>query len=183
MLILERTFMILGTVKLTILLTFVCVWSTLAYVRTNSMTEDDLACCASWQAKVDPNVKPLKECSADETSDKDVMKGIECLMRLEGRKGKSKHQGATRLYVSQGFGPASVEVAALYYVSYLYCQKWDHASAIALRDEKGGVDKPEAVRQAFESYKKWFKEVEKVGLAKAREMKLEPLKDTRVHWY
>jgi hypothetical protein len=42
---------------------------------------------------------------------------------------------------------------------------------------------PEAVRQAYQSYKKWFEQVKRLGLAKAREMKIEPLKDTKVHWY
>ena len=85
--------------------------------------------------------------------------------------------------VSQNFAPASIEVAALYYISFLYTQKWDHASAMALRDEHGDIDKPEAVRRAFRSYRKWFDEVKRVGLFEAREMKLEPLKDTQVDWY
>ena len=100
-----------------------------------------------------------------------------------GNKHSAKFGGAQQLYVSQLFEPTTAEVAALYYISYLFYQKWDHADAVALRDENGEVDKPEAVRQAYQSYKKWFKEIKRVGLAKAREMKIEPLKDPKVHWY
>lgn len=100
-----------------------------------------------------------------------------------GNKHSAKFGGAQQLYVSQLFEPTTAEVAALYYISYLFYQKWDHADAVALRAENGEVDKPEAVRQAYQSYKKWFKEIKRVGLAKAREMKIEPLKDPKVHWY
>jgi hypothetical protein len=139
--------------------------------------------CKYWQSKVDPRITLPQTKAREETGDEQVLQAIECLLKLQGRKDESKLRGATKLTVSQGFGPASVEVAALYYISYLYFQKWDHGSAIALRDAKGEVDKPAAVAQAYKSYKRWFKRVKSVGLTKAREMDLRPLSDTRVRWY
>lgn len=138
--------------------------------------------CRYWRSKVDATVEPASA-TINETDDRIILEGIDCLLRLEGNKHSAKFSGATKPYVSQLFKPATVEVAALYYISYLYYQKWDHADAVALRDESGEIDKPEAVRQAYQSYKKWFEEVKRVGLAKARETKLRPLADTNVHWY
>ena len=140
--------------------------------------------CEYWQSKVDAELKsPTAAAGVPETDPESIVAGIECLLRMEGNKHAAKFSGATKPYVSQIFKHATADVAALYYISYLYYQKWDHADAIALRDENGEVDRPEAVRQAFESYRKWFDEVKRVGLVKAKTMKLEPLKDTKVHWY
>jgi hypothetical protein len=140
--------------------------------------------CQYWGSKIDAELKPLVSAqNIDETNPQMILDGIDCLLHMKGNKHRAKFSGATKPNVSQLFKPATVEVAALYYISYLYYQKWDHADAIALRDEKGRIDKPESVRQAYQSYKKWFEEVKRVGVVKAREMKLRPLAHTKVHWY
>jgi hypothetical protein len=139
--------------------------------------------CEYWQAKIDPTINWANDNLREEADDAQILQAISCLLKLEGRKTASKLRGATRFDVSQGFAPASVEVAALYYISFLYFQKWDHAGAIALQDHEGQIDKPEAVSQAYKSYKKWFEQVKKVGWSRARKMKPRPLADTTVHWY
>lgn len=157
-----------------------------------SLTSSQKACemekgserCQYWQSKVDAEVEPpVGVRKVDEANQQTIIDGIECLLQMEGNKHSAKFSGATRPDVSQLFKPATAEVAALYYISFLYYQKWDHADAVALRDENGEIDKPEAVSQAYESYKKWFEQVKRVGLSKAREMKLRPLADTKIHWY
>ncbi len=137
-----------------------------------------------WQSKVDATVTaPKNTPEADVTDPQVVMAGIECLLKIEGNKHPAKFSGAVNDEVSQIFPRATADVAALYYISYLYYQKWEHADAIALRGPDGEVNKSDDIREAYRSYRKWFKQVKRVGLAKAREMKLEPLKDTKVHWY
>lgn len=140
--------------------------------------------CQYWLSKVDAKVKlPPGSQNVDETSSQTILEGIECLLQTKGNKHPAKFSGATKPYVSQIFKPATVEVAALYYISYLYYQKWDHADAIALRDETGSVNSPKAIGLAYDSYRKWFEEVRRLGIAKAREMNLDPLKDAKVRWY
>ena len=101
---------------------------------------------------------------------------------MEGNK-QAAFSGAVQLYVSQSFENTPADVAALYYISFLYHQKWDHSDAVALSGKDGAVNTPEVVSEAYRGYKKWFAQVKRVGLAKAREMKLDPLKGTKVRWY
>ncbi len=111
------------------------------------------------------------------------MDGIECLLNLEGNKNAAKFSGANKPYISQIFKQATVEVAALYYISYLYTQKWDHADAIFLANDNEEAEEAETTRRAYEAYRVWYKEVKKVGIVKAREKRLNPLKGTGIRWY
>jgi hypothetical protein len=140
--------------------------------------------CQYWQSKVDAELRAsFGDQKVDETDPQVVMDGIACLLQMEGNKHPAKFSGATDYSVSQTFPHATTEVAALYYISYLYYQKWGHADAIALEDEQGEINSPEAIHGAYESYRKWFEEVRKIGLAQARVIKLDPLKDAKVRWY
>lgn len=140
--------------------------------------------CQYWQSKVDETVMAPESTSEPDTANAAVvLNGIECLLKMEGNRNPARFSGAVNNEVSQIFQPAPAEVAALYYISCLYYQKWDHANAVALRGPDGKVNDPEDVREAYRSYRKWFEQVKHVGLAKARELKLEPLKDTKVSWY
>jgi hypothetical protein len=140
--------------------------------------------CQYWQSKVDAEVGPPASAQkTNETDPQTILDGIACLLQMEGNKHSARFSGATKPYVSQIFKPATVDIAALYYISYLYHQRWDHADAVALRDESGEVNSPRAIPKAYKSYRKWFEEVKKIGLSKAREMKLDPLKDAKVRWY
>lgn len=142
--------------------------------------------CRYWQAQIDWDIKlPESAAPVDETGDRNVLEAINCFLKLEGKHQPSSLQGATKLYVSQGFPPAPVEVAALYYISYLFKQKWDHADAIALvkPGDIHNFNPPESVKKAYGYYREWFREVNRLGLAKAREIKLEPLAGKDVRWY
>jgi len=140
--------------------------------------------CQYWRSKVDAEVEPpVGAQKVDEADQQTILDGIECLLHMEGNKHSAKFSGATKPYVSQIFKPATADVAALYYISYLYYQKWDHADAIALRDDSGKVNSPTAIQEAYKNYRKWFEKVKKIGLSKARELKLDPLKDSATHWY
>jgi hypothetical protein len=141
-------------------------------------------CCTYWRSKVDDEVKqPESMQDVNEADPQVILDGIECLLKMEGNKHPAKFSGAVNDDVSQLFPKATADVAALYYISYLFFQKWDHADAIALRGTDGEINTSEDIQAAYKSYKKWFEAVKKVGIVKAREMKLEPLKDTKVKWY
>jgi len=77
-----------------------------------------------------------------------------------------------------------VEVAALYYISYLFTQKWDHADAIALvstKEDRLATD--DDVANAYEAYEKWFARIKTIGLTEARKQKLDPLAGIDIRWY
>lgn len=157
--------------------------------------------CTFWHSKVDPNIKPsdrldtvspgaaegiskeLKVDSSAISSEEELFKAIECLLHLEGNKTDSKIIGATSYYTSQVFGASTVEVAALYYISYLYYGKWDHAYAAKLVDKNGFVEDSQMIHKAYVSYRNWYKKLKEVGTAKAKETKLDPLAGTGIGWY
>jgi hypothetical protein len=140
--------------------------------------------CLYWQSEVDESVKlPHGYQEPGEKDERTIMNGIECLLNSEGNKNKAKFSGATHAYVSQLFEPATVEVAALYYISYLYLQKWDHADAIDLANDNEGADQAETTRRAYKAYRAWYKKVKKIGIVKAREKHLNPLQGTGIRWY
>lgn len=115
---------------------------------------------------------------------KQVQKGIRCLLKLEGNKDEATFSGATRFDTSQIFEePATVEVAALFYISYLYYRDWGAVAGAVVLTEKNGSTSAETIRKAYRYYREWFTEIKKIGLAKAREQELNPLKGKDVVWY
>lgn len=144
--------------------------------------------CNYWFSRIDSNVKLQENFkSPDESNSQEIINGIECLLRLQGKMGWSRKFGIPLSNeVSNTFPPfPTIEVAALYYISTLYYQSPDSfTSAIALRrDGTEGTSDRKAVRKAFKYYRQWFEQVKKVGIEKARELNLEPLKDKDVRWY
>lgn len=168
--------------------------------------------CYSWHSRVDPKLPPLnsggdnsstgpiarstvltivlKSNQPHETplafgdlSQGEVFAGIECFLSLQGRKYDSKLSGATRPDVSQTFGTTRTDVAALYYISYLFTQKWDFADAPFLQDGKGKINNDEAVSTAYEMYRQWYLKVTELGLEEARKQKLDPLAGSGITWY
>jgi hypothetical protein len=78
---------------------------------------------------------------------------------------------------------ATVELASLYYVSYLFTGNYQHGDGIALWDRKGVINPPGGVDTAYASYRAWFKKVKSVELAEARKQHLDPLEGTNLYWY
>jgi len=184
--------------------------------RPSSLLGTDI--CSSWYSKVDPDVhtadgdsRPTTQEKTDlpqkvlqkqieQVSDPDnvkaltddqTMTAISCLLNLEGKTRPSKMGGATRRDVSQLFATAPINLAALYYISYLYTQNWKHAAAIALRGPSASsndghgmyVTRQSAIQAAYEAYRKWFSQVKQNGLAHSRASGLSPLAGTNLEWY
>ncbi|MCZ2391517.1 MAG: hypothetical protein LC113_10625 [Acidobacteria bacterium] len=146
--------------------------------------------CRYWWSKADPAVK-IKGPSIDETLSANVMTGIECLLKLEGRKDQGVRFGSTP-GGSQRVPIASVEVNALYTISELFYGDDASAGAIALIDVPPQVsgefdtlvfNSDATVAKAFRSYRKWFERVKEIGLTQARRSLLDPLANSGVRWY
>ncbi len=175
-----------------------CVFSTKAQKQNEN--------CNYWQSQVNPNIKMIERNGTkpldvtknllkpdlnssvlakpfNDLDQKEIFFGIECLLKLQGNKHISNLSGATRPDVSQTFESNTIEVAALYYISYMFFQKWDHAQAPYLIDKDYKENSDEAVSQAYKAYNKWFEKIKKSGLEEARRQKLDPLVGSGVRWY
>lgn len=137
--------------------------------------------CKYWRAQVDTATEVDFE--IDEATPQNILVGIDCLLKLEGQKEQGLFSGATNNNISQIFPSSSVEICALYYASHLFHQDWKHANAVSLVGRDGTLNSEKDVRQAFQSYRLWLKKLRKLGLKKAREIKLDPLADARIRWY
>jgi hypothetical protein len=185
-------------IKLSII-TIVLVLGVIAVYGVSVM---ELFCnsCNEWQSKVDPEVKYVVKHTSTKLSEnsskvvkvettavfddeKRFFRAVECLLKLEGKKGAAKVWGATKPETSQLFDSARVDVAALYYVSFLFYERWDHAAAIALVDNSGTMNDDAIVKKAFASYREWFIRVRQIGLDEARRQKLDPLANSGIGWY
>lgn len=165
-----------------LLVTF--LWANIGMAQTLGGEQQKVDKCLCWQSLIDPSIRRPEGVKAPDTKDEQsILEGIDCLLKLEGKKSKSKIAGATSPYASQTFGSTSVEVAALYFISYLYYEKWDHALAAQLVKDGRFADDKETIQKAYLAYKAWYKEIKKVGIAKAKEIGMNPLKGTGISWY
>jgi hypothetical protein len=135
--------------------------------------------CEKWIGLVDPELKGRARKPA---TDKEVMQAIQCLLTCRGNMKIAGFGGATRSEVSQSFPPATVELAALFYISYLFEGRWDHADGVALCDENS-INPEGAISAAYGGYLKWFAQIRKLGIAEARRRHLSPLSGTGFQWY
>jgi hypothetical protein len=139
--------------------------------------------CPNWELRIDAKTS-LNLGGIDNKTQEEIYDAIECLLKLKGKKYSSNISGATRGNVSQYFvEPTSVEVAALYFITYVVYQKWDYADAPYLVDGKGKLNTPKAVAKAYKAYRTWFKKVKEIGLVEARKQNLNPLANSTVRWY
>lgn len=136
--------------------------------------------CRYWQAQADPDIEVDFE--IDETDPENIIDGIGCLLALEGRKDRGAFANM-QPYVSQLLPYPSVEVCALYYISFIYKQDYLHAGGTALAGKGNSLNSDESVKIAFKSYSDWYNKLKQVGLEKARAEKLEPLAGSGVRWY
>lgn len=62
--------------------------------------------------------------------------------------------------------PPTIEIAALYYVTYMFEEKWDHAFGIALWNKKDEINPPGAGQEAYRCYREWFGKLKEWGSRK-----------------
>jgi hypothetical protein len=137
--------------------------------------------CDYWLAQVDSKTEVNYE--LDEKDPRNITKGIARLLKLEGNKTKGLFSGATNDRVSHIFPESTVEICALYYISYLFYGDWEHANGIALGKKNRVINPPQTVKEPFTSYRKWFREIRRIGIERARSRKMEPLACSGISWY
>lgn len=111
------------------------------------------------------------------------MEGMSCLLQCRGITREAGISGATHYEVSAGLPRATVELAALYYISFLFTGQRTHADGVALWNSDGVINPPGSIDTAYEAYERWFRRVQELGLATAREQGLNPLEGTGLAWY
>lgn len=141
--------------------------------------------CEVWQAKIDPKIESSDiESWSNPKDDRVIVEAIGCLLKLKGIKRHSVFPTAgTSIENSISHSAPSVEIAALYYISYIYYQKWDHGFAMILVDKSGKHNSKESIKIAYKAYSVWYKKLQKEGTSKMREIKYDPLDGTDIHWY
>jgi hypothetical protein len=143
----------------------------------------DAGNCREWNAKVDPRVKGKSAVNAADLSESQIMTAIGCLLKNQGNRGVAGFGGATKYIVSQIVPQATVELASLYYISYLFTGNFQHGDGVALWNDHGVINPPGAIESAYKAYAAWFKRVKAMGIAEARKQHLDPLEGTTLRWY
>jgi len=158
----------------------------LSFAETSSCGQEKAVLrmdCTKWLSKVVPDMQDGTLHVDPMPSDHEIIEAIGCLLQLEGDKRPARFGGVTRPEVSQILPTTTIELAALYYISYLYDGHWQHADGVALWNRKGVINPPGSVETAYVAYRKWFEKVKKIGLEAVRKENLEPLKGTGLYWY
>jgi hypothetical protein len=139
--------------------------------------------CASWQAIADPRRTDEVD-SSRLPSDSEVVEAIRCLLELEGDKSPGRFGGATRADTSAWVEEeATVELDALYAISWISWQRYDHAGIVALTRDGESLDSPDTVAEAFQDVRSWFERLKLEGIEALRSRGDAPLTSGRVRWY
>ena len=116
--------------------------------------------CYRWQTQVDVSLQRI-EIDESKLSNAETLEGISCLLKLQGNKKKARFTGYTRLNLNASSSapkikrPATVEIAALYYASYIFYNDWEHANSVQIYNadtEKSNTK--HNVERAYKSYQK-----------------------------
>ena len=164
------------------------VFSVIAPVacQSRAMSEeskDSQASCREWDKRVDPRLGDSGIYPDRLPPDPEVLVAISCLLKQRGNKEPARFSGATRPGVSQQLPSATIELAALYYISYLFTGNPQHGDGVALWNQDGVINPPGSADAAYTAYRIWFRRVRSLGLAEARKRRLDPLKGTALRWY
>ncbi|MBL8262570.1 MAG: hypothetical protein JNM58_09100 [Xanthomonadaceae bacterium] len=129
-------------------------------------------------------------------TDRDKEAVIACLLSAEGNTRLSNVSGATDPRVSQIVEQTTVEVSALYMVSYVITGNFDHANAVAIRDPAASDDDEDAVRavdlrakhkavmrRAYAAYRSWYADLRKTGWRMMVALRPDPLVEAGLRWY
>jgi hypothetical protein len=181
----KRLYQVIKMTSFLAILFFPVVPSQMAQTKFDKVKNNT---CYRWQTQVDPRLERIKIDNSI-LSVAEIEEAIGCLLTLKGKTHKARLYGTTRdnYYKSEGYQPpkhpASVEIAALYYASFLFYNNWEFASSIVLYDaDTEESNSKRNVKRAYKSYQQWFKKVIEIGLEEARKQKLDPLVESEVSW-
>lgn len=155
------------------------------YLYTATMAQK----CEYWRSRVDLRYADT-QLEVDEKDPRNILRGIECLLAEQGNQ-RPSFLIRSQVHISDMLPVPTVEVSALYYISFLFNGDHTFAEAVALSDDppKFFGDPPQlkynskaTIGRAFRSYRKWFRNVKQVGLDRARRLNLDPLDGSGVQW-
>lgn len=178
------------TKKMTILLILVFWFGVTSQIAQTKSDKGESSVCYRWRTQVDPSLQRVIIDKSTLTIG-ETQTAIGCLLKLQGNRKKARFTGSTQsnYYSSDAYkppkNPASIEIAALYYISFLFYNNWQHASSISLFDEESeeiNSNTKISVEKAYKSYQKWFEKVKEIGLEKVRKQKLDPLAGSGISW-
>ena len=115
-------------------------------------------------AKVDPGDRGAFVPLASAPSEREVIEAIGCLLQLGRDQRPARFGDATTVDVSQILPSATIELAALYYISHVYDGDWQHAGGVARWNGKGVMNPPGSNETAHAAYRKWFQRVKAIGI-------------------
>jgi hypothetical protein len=138
--------------------------------------------CRDWASQVDASVEPRARFDPLTLPDDEKLAGVRCLLSVQGNRGRARFGGATAAYVSQIYPEGTTEVAALFYISYIFTERWDHSSGVALRGHNGRMNDPKDIALAYKKYRSWYKRVLARGWKKSQELGTLPLANSSVSW-
>jgi len=138
--------------------------------------------CAIWRGQVDPTIE-VSVRNPPPRDDSERVAAFECLLGEQGNTGPARFSGATGTAVSAMLPDATVEVAALFYISFLYTGSWRHADGVCLVNRENQIVAHDGVAAAYSAYRKWLARVKEVGVARAHELGLDPLEGADLCWY
>ena len=150
------------------------------YCQSKKLTKMD---CTTWISKIDQSYGDTGILLTSIPTDQEVVEAISCLLHLKGDKRPARFSGVTSTNVSQMLPKATIELAALYYISYLYDGQWQHADGVALWNRKGEINLPGSIEKAYGAYEEWFSIVKTIGINTAKNRHMDPLKGTNLYWY
>ena len=162
-------------------LLFIVFFSTASWASAQAKKVSDE--CRPWIQKIDPALGKRGFAIQLPVQEQDLLVAVSCLLKSEGNKGPSQcdmnmtHNGGTDL------PPPTVEVFALYYISFIFEGDWEYAEGIALEDRRGRINPPGSVHTAYVAYRKWFLKVREIGVEQARKEHLKPLDPSGINWF
>ena len=156
--------------------------------KTTASTDDSADMAA--EVKEMMSNKPSDPDNVSVLTEDQAISAMACLLQLENDHDRSR-LGWIRPNIAELFGPPTVNLSALYYISYIFTTNFKHANAIALRGSHCGIirddddyyTKKSCIHKAYKAYRRWFAEVKRIGLDRAREQHLDPLGGTGITWY
>ncbi|MBS1797246.1 MAG: hypothetical protein JSS81_25695 [Acidobacteria bacterium] len=162
----------------------ICVFLIFSSQTNSQSLNEKCDVCLYWHSKVDYSIKlPVNYPKLDTKDEGNILEAINCLLKLEGKTNDSGFgTGGTSIEVSNAYPSPTVEVAALYYITYLYNPDWPHW-AIKIVDKKKEKNDQEIVKAAYKAYRKWYEQIKKQGIKKARNANLTPFDGTDLCWY
>lgn len=139
--------------------------------------------CGRWLKIIDPSLGKSSFAISFRIPENERLAAMECFLQSKGNL-TSLSTGDQHEFQRRNVSTApTIEIAALYYVTYMFEEKWDHAGGIALWNKKAEINPPGSVQEAYRCYREWLVKLKELGLAEVKKQGLGPLDKSSVQWF